>query len=77
MVHESSADVPDTYSIIDTKTWTCCCRKNMLSIGAPLDVRAIGGLDGADLCVVLVEIVDVHMTSQISKSSNKDESSMG
>ena len=76
MVHKSSPDVPNTYSIIDTKTWTCCCRKNMLSIGAPLDVSAISCLNGADLCVVFVEVVDIHMTSQISKSGNKDESSM-
>jgi hypothetical protein len=76
VVHETTADVPDTYSIIDTKTWTLSRSKNMLSIRAPLAVGAVGSLNGANFGIVLFKIVYIHMASQISKAGHKNETTV-
>jgi hypothetical protein len=76
VVHEAAADVPDTYSIINTEARTLRCSKNVFTIRAPLAMGAVGCLNGADFAVVLFQIVNVHMASQISKAGDKDEATV-
>jgi hypothetical protein len=77
IIHEPAAYVPDTYSIIDTKARALSGRQNMLAIRAPLAVSAVGGLDSADFAIVLLEIIDVHLASQISKTSDQNKATVG
>jgi hypothetical protein len=76
VVHQATTDVPDTYSIINTKTRALGRCKNMSPIRAPLAVCAIGGLNSADFGVIFFKIVDVHVASQISKARNKNEATV-
>jgi hypothetical protein len=77
VVHETATCVPDTYSIIHTQARALSRGKNMLSIGTPFAMSAVGGQDGANFAVVLLKIIDVHMASQISKASYKNETTVG
>jgi hypothetical protein len=77
VIHETAAYVPDTYSIIDTEARALGCRKNMLPIWAPLAVGTVSRLDGDNFAIVLLKVVNVHMASQISKTSDKNKTAVG
>lgn len=70
VVHERSSDVVDANAVVDTKTRAGGRGKDVLAIRTPLAVGAVGGLDGADLGVVPLQIVDVHISSQVTETSN-------
>lgn len=76
VIHDSTSHVPDADSVVYAKTWRCGRRKNVAGVWGPLADRWVSAFDGADLLVILLQIIDIHLSSQVSKAGNEDESSI-
>ena len=76
VVHDAAKNVVDLEAVVDAKTRAGGGGKNVLAVGAPLANTGVARLDRSNLLVVLLQIVDVHLASQVSKASNDDESTV-
>jgi hypothetical protein len=76
VVHDSAKDVVDLEAVVDAKTRAGGGGKNVLAVGAPLANTGVARFDRSYLLVVLLQIVDIHLASQVSKASNNDESTV-
>ena len=77
VVHERTSDVVDADAVVDAETRARGGGKNVPAIRAPLAVGAVGGLDGADLVVVPLQIVDVDIASQVTKAGDEHKTAVG
>ncbi|KAF1737110.1 hypothetical protein CRV24_002725 [Beauveria bassiana] len=77
IVHESASDMPQLDTIFDTESWRRCSSHDVSAVGAPLANTGVAALNGAHLSVVLFEIVDVNLTSKVSKASHQNETARG
>lgn len=68
--------MPDPDSIVDAETRRCGGGQNVARIRRPLAHRWVTTLDGADLLIILLQVIDIHLSSQVSEAGNEDESSV-
>jgi len=68
--------MPDTDTVFDTETRTGGGSQDVLAVRTPLTKCRVTSLDCGDLEKALFEVVNVHFTSQVSKASDNDESTM-
>lgn len=73
IVHKTTTNMPQSNSIFNTKTWTSSGSQDEFAVWAPLTDTWIATFDGADLLVILFEIIDIHLPSKVSKTSNQNK----
>lgn len=61
VVHQASTHVPDSYSIVNSQTWACDCGEDVLAVWTPLAHTSVASLDCADLVVILLEVIYIHL----------------
>ena len=62
--------------VIDSQTRTEGCSEDELPIRAPLADARIGRLDRADLLVVLLEVVNVHLAREVPEAGDEHEAAV-
>ena len=76
VIHHSTTNMIQSNPIVNSQAWRCCCKHDMCSIWRPLADGSIASFKCADFCEILGEIIDVNLTSQITKTCYKHKSSM-
>lgn len=77
VVHESTGDVPQLDAVVDSQSRRGRGRHDVTAIGAPFAHARVAALDGADLSVVLFEVVHVNRAGKIAEAGNEDEAAGG
>ena len=77
VVHESSGDVPQLDAIVDAQSRGGRGRHDVTAVGAPFAHARVAALNGANLSVVLFEVVHVDLAGKIAEAGNEDEATGG
>src|SRR5204863_6777663 len=76
IIHQSTSSMPDAHSIIHSKPRARSRRQNVLPIRTPFADTSIRCLDGGDLLVILLQIVDVHLSCKVAESRHEYKTTM-
>lgn len=76
VVLKSTGEMPDTDAVVDSQSRTSSGRKDMLSIRRPLAHSRVRPFDGGDLLMTFFQIIDIHLTSQVTKTGDDNESTV-
>lgn len=74
VVHDGAGDVPQLDAVVDTQTRGGRGRHDIAAVRTPLTDTWVSTLNGGDLAEVLLQIVDVDLASQVTKTGNQNES---
>lgn len=77
VVHDGTADMPDPDTVVHAETRGGSRRHDVTAVRTPFTDTGVSAFDGADLAIVLGEIVHVDLTCQVAKTSYKDKPTVG
>ena len=73
VVGDTSGYMPDSDAVLNTQTWAGGRSQNMLTIRTPFAHTRVTSPDCGDLGEILFDVVDIHLSSQVTKASYDDE----
>ena len=76
VVHQVAADVPQPDAVVDAQTRAGRGRQDVVAVWGPVADAGVGGFDGRDLGVVLVDVEDVHLACEVAESRDEHEAAM-
>lgn len=73
VVHDTATNVPELDAVIDTKTGRCGGRQDETAVGRPGADTRVTAFDGSDLAIILLEVVNIDLASQVTETGNQGE----
>ena len=75
VVHDTATNVPKLDAVIDTKTGRSGGSQDVAAVGRPGADTRVTTFNGSDLAIILLEVVNVDLTSQVTETGNQGETS--
>lgn len=74
VIHDTAADVPQLNAVVHAQSRRGSRSHEIAAIRAPLADAGVSALNGGDLAEVLLQIVDVDLTSKVAETGDQNES---
>lgn len=71
IVHDTTSNMPQLNSVVDTQPWASGSSQDVFAVRTPFAQTGVSTLNGTYLIVVFLEIINVHLSCQISEPRNQ------
>ncbi|KAI6751372.1 hypothetical protein HG531_006068 [Fusarium graminearum] len=73
VVHNTTVNVPQLDTVVHTESRRSCSSHDVAAVGTPLADTGVSALDSGDLSEILLEVVNIDLTSEIAESCNQNK----
>lgn len=71
VVHDTATNVPELDAVVDTKTGRSSGRQDVTAVRRPGADTGVTAFDGGDLAIILLKVVNIDLTSQVTETGNQ------